>query len=100
MKKHSNKMAALAMLISASIAAPAAIAQMGSGAASPCAPKRQRSASPCGPANPCAPKRRSKRAEEVLAEKEAAEKAEAEKAEAEKKEHEKKEHAKKEAGKK
>jgi hypothetical protein len=87
MKKHSNKMAALAMLISASIAAPAAIAQTGSGAASPCAPKRQRSANPCGPAaNPCAPKRRSKRAEEVQAEKEAAEKAAAEKAEAEKKE--------------
>jgi hypothetical protein len=79
MKKHSNKMAALAMLISASIAAPAAIAQPGPGAASPCAPKRTRSANPCGPAgNPCGP-RKSRKAAQAEAEKQEAEKLEAEK---------------------
>jgi hypothetical protein len=57
MKKHSNKLAALALLVSASVAAPMAVAQQAP-AGSPCAPKRQRSANPCGPANPCAPRKK------------------------------------------
>ncbi len=58
MKKVSRKVAALALAVSAGVAAPHAVAQEAKGAA-PCAPKSQRKGNPCGPSNPCGPKKRS-----------------------------------------
>lgn len=58
MKKVSGKVAALAMAISAGVAAPAAFGQDAK-SANPCAPKKQSKKAPCGPSNPCAPKKRS-----------------------------------------
>jgi hypothetical protein len=69
--KHSKKLAALAVMISAGVAAPAAMAQDAKTAAedkksekkaSPCAPKKKK-ASPCGPAKPADKKKDEKKDE-------------------------------------
>ncbi len=70
--KHSKKLAALAMMISAGVAAPAAVAQDAKPAdadkksekkASPCAPKKKK-ASPCGPAKLAAEKKKDDKKDE------------------------------------
>ncbi len=75
--KHSKKLAALAVMISAGVAAPAALAQDAKPAdadkksekkASPCAPKKKK-ASPCGPAKPAADKSADKQKDEKKEEK-------------------------------
>ncbi len=70
--KQSKKLVALAVMISASVAAPAAFAQDAKPAdadkksekkASPCAPKKKK-ASPCGPAKPAAEKKKDEKKDE------------------------------------
>lgn len=67
MKNSNKKIAAIALAISAGIAAPAAMAQdkkstdaadakKDSKKGSPCGPSKKRSANSCGPAKPSAPK--------------------------------------------
>lgn len=69
MKKVSKKIVAMALAISAGVAAPAAMAQDKKAAeptdakkeakkGNPCGPSKKRSTNPCGPANPCGPKKK------------------------------------------